>query len=257
MLGADSFQVIACPTCTLARTHPAPSESDGREHFAADDAYYKRFYTDQKELRYRFAAQTLGIIREFKDAGRILDIGCGMGFFVDYAARHGYQCSGIDTSTAATRFAREELNLDVLTADFMHGPFGTPGAFDVVTMNHVLEHVSSPLPFLQKVRRVLKRGGIVVSSSPNFAGLLPRLLKQRWYGLQPSQHVWHFSPKSYAALFEKAGFMVERMGIGSMHYAAGPGWRATLILGLAKVSKALGQGDNLFLVGRVVAVGGN
>ncbi len=249
VLRAEGFEVARCLTCTLARTVPAPRESDGREHFSGDYAYYKGFYTEQKELRYRFAARTLGIVREFKDAGRILDIGCGIGFFVDYAARHGYECVGIDTSPAATRFAREELNLNVLTADFIAESFQTLDAFDVVTLNHVLEHISSPLPFLMKVGRVLKRDGIVISSSPNFAGLLPRLLKRRWYGLQPLQHVWQFSPKSYKALFDKAGFIVQRVSVESMHYAPGPDWRATVIYCLAELSKAVGQGDNVSLVG--------
>jgi len=52
---------------------PAPAESDGREHFAEDYDHYKRFYTEQRELRYDFAARMLHVVRAFKAAGRILD----------------------------------------------------------------------------------------------------------------------------------------------------------------------------------------
>jgi 2-polyprenyl-3-methyl-5-hydroxy-6-metoxy-1,4-benzoquinol methylase len=229
---------------------PAPTESDGQEHFGEEDAHYRRFYVEQRELRYGFAAQMLRLVQEFQPAGRLLDIGCGLGFFLDYAGRRGYRCVGIDTSAAATRFAREELHLDAIAADFMDACFSPSEAFDVVTANHVLEHISQPVPFLEKARRLLKPGGILVSASPNFGGLLPRVLTRRWYGLQPSQHVWQFTPESYKALFQKAGFRIERTEIGSMHYAPGSKWKETVIFCLAKLATAIGRGDNLVMVAR-------
>lgn len=250
MFRIDRVRIVRCPTCGIGRTVPPPPESDGREAFGGDDAYYRRFYTEEAALRYRFAADILAALREFKRSGRILDVGCGMGFFVDYAARAGYRCEGIDTSSAATRFARDELNLDVVTADFMDAAFAPRAGFDAVTLNHVLEHVSKPVAFLRKARRALKPGGVVVSSVPNFGGLLPRMLKGAWYGLQPSQHVWQFTPASLAGVFERAGFVVERLAVGSMHYTPAPDWKATVIFCVAKVSAALGLGDNLMLVAR-------
>jgi len=250
VLIAESFVIVRCTTCTLARTMPAPAESDGREHFAEDYDHYKRFYTEQGELRYDFAARMLHVVRAFKAAGRILDIGCGLGFFLDYARTHGYQCVGIDTSVAAARFAREQLRLNVIASDFMDAQFSASEAFDVVTANHVLEHISLPIPFLDKARRLLKPGGILVSASPNFGGLLPRLLGRRWYGLQPAQHVWQFTPDSYRALFQKAGFRVEQTRIESMHYAPGPDWKGNVIFCLAKLATGIGHGDNLVIVAR-------
>lgn len=250
VLVAETFAIVRCTTCTLARTMPVPAESDGREHFAEDFHHYQRFYTEQCELRYGFAARMLHVVRAFKAAGRILDIGCGLGFFLDYARRHGYQCVGIDTSAAATRFAREQLRLNVIASDFMHAQFSAPDTFDVITANHVLEHISLPIPFLEKARRLLEPGGILISASPNFGGLLPRLLGRRWYGLQPAQHVWQFTPGSYRALFRKAGFRVERTQIDSMHYAPASDWKGNVIFCLAKLATGIGQGDNLVIVAR-------
>ena len=229
---------------------PAPTESDGQEHFAEEDAHYRRFYVEQRELRYGFAAQMLRLVQEFQPAGRLLDIGCGLGFFLEYAGRRGYRCVGIDTSAAATRFAREELHLNAVAADFMDVRFSPSEAFDVVTANHVLEHISQPVSFLVKARRLLRPGGILVSASPNFGGLVPRLLGHRWYGLQPSQHVWQFSPGSYATLFRTAGFTVERTEVTSMHYAFGSGWKGDVCCCLARLATVLGQGDNMILVAR-------
>lgn len=226
---AEAFAIARCAICGLARTLPVPAESDGREHFAEDEAYYRRFYTEQRELRYVFTARMLRVKREFKAAGRILDIGCGLGFFPDYARRHGYECVGIDTSPAATRFARQHLLLDVIAVAFMDARFGSSETFDVVTANHVLEHFSEPVPFLEKAGRLLGR---------------------RWYGLQPSQRVWQFTLASYRALFQMAGLRVERTRIGSMHYAPGPNWKGTVIFCMAKLATAIGQGDNFVVVAR-------
>ncbi|MFI5341334.1 MAG: class I SAM-dependent methyltransferase [Candidatus Methylomirabilales bacterium] len=249
---ADAFAVARCRTCGLARTEPAPAESDGREHFAEDYAHYKRFYDEQRELRYSFVAPPLRLLEEFVGRGRILDVGCGLGFFLDSARQHGYECVGIDTSVGATRFAREDLHLDVVTGDFLAANFEPANPFDAITMNHVLEHISSPIRFLGKVRRLLRPGGVAISASPNYGGLVPRLLGHRWYGLQPSQHVWQFTPGSYAALFRTAGFTVERTEVTSMHYAFGSGWKGDVCCCLARLATVLGQGDNMILVARAL-----
>lgn len=254
-LRADAFEIERCRRCGLGRTCPAPRESDGREHISDNEAYYRRFYVEQAEFRYALAEKTLEVVREFADSGKMLDVGCGMGFFVHRAVQEGYHCVGIDTSPAATRFARERLNLGVTTGDLLDDSFEVDECFDVVTMNHVLEHVSRPMPFLGKVWGALKAGGIVISASPNFSGLVPRVLGARWYGLQPSQHVWQFGRESYAAIFEKVGFRLEALRLGSLHYADGSGWKAKSIFWLARLSDMLGQGDNLTLVARKHVLG--
>ncbi|MBI2217748.1 MAG: class I SAM-dependent methyltransferase [Candidatus Rokubacteria bacterium] len=214
-----------------------------------DAAYYRRFYEEQSEFRRRLTIPMLQVLAEFASTGQILDVGCGLGFFLDVASRHGgYRCVGIDMSTAATDFARCTLGLDVRTGDFSKERFAE--VFDAITMNHVLEHISAPVPFLERARTVLAPGGIVVSSSPNFAGWLARALGARWYGLQPSQHVWQFTPASYATLFRRAGFSVLAVRTGSLYYPWGPGWKAPAVWGVARAAAILGHGDNMFLVAR-------
>lgn len=247
--GAD-FEVVRCAGCTLGRTLPSPGEADGREHFADDDAHYRQSYLAQRALRYAFAAQMLAILQRFKREGRVLDIGCGIGVFVEYARRHGFACEGIDRSSGAARAARDELGVDLVTGNFADQAAAWPGAFDAVTMNHVLEHVSAPVAFLDRVVHVLKRDGVVVSASPNFGGLVPRILGRRWYGLQPSQHVWQFTPESYRAAFERVGLRVEQTIVDAMHYAPGSTWKSMVVYGLARLGKAVGRGDNVFVVGR-------
>lgn len=247
VLAGPGFTVVRCQACGLARTEPLPRD-DG-DPGSDNGAFYERIYREQREFRYALAGAMLEAVLAFGAPGRLLDIGCGMGFFLDLATRRGYACLGIDRSPAATRFARERFKLDVWTGDFIQADVGVE-TFDVVTMNHVLEHVTTPIAFLEKVRKALKPGGTVISSSPNFGGALPRILGGRWNGLQPTEHVWHFTPITYGAAFTRAGFAVAQVQVGSLRYAPGPGWKTTLVFWLARLSTAVGRGDNLVLVGR-------
>jgi 2-polyprenyl-3-methyl-5-hydroxy-6-metoxy-1,4-benzoquinol methylase len=249
-LAGRDFSIVQCRGCTVGLTRPPPVEADGHESFAEDEAYFRRFLEEQGEFRRRLAMPMLRVLERFKPSGRILDVGCGLGFFLDCAAAKGYGCVGIDTSPAATELARRAFGLDVRTGSFGRTALGPDDVFDVITMNHVLEHVSEPVAFLGSAWRALRPGGIVISGSPNFAGLLPALLRERWYGLQPSQHVWQFTPASYARLFSAAGFAVEEVRVGSMHYAPGRRYRGSLVWALARIANAVGRGDNLLLVGR-------
>lgn len=250
VLAGSGFSIVQCRGCTVGLTLPRPVEADGTEHFAEDEAYFRRFLDEQREFRRRLAMPMLRLLERFKPSGRVLDVGCGLGFFLECAAAKGYGCVGIDTSPAATELARRTLGLDVRTGAFGHTALGADDVFDAITMNHVLEHVSEPMPFLRSAWSALRPGGIVISGSPNFAGLVPVLLRERWYGLQPSQHVWQFTRASYVTLFRVAGFAVEEVRIDSLFYARGPGYKGFLTWALARIGEAVGRGDNLLLVGR-------
>lgn len=142
--------------------------------------------------------------------GNLLDIGCGNGEFLSNMRDLGWQVHGVEPDEHAVRFAKEEFNLEL-----HHGTLQSVGfpesSFDVVTMNHVIEHVHDPIALVKECRRVLKRGGRLVVATPNVESIGHRLFKQFWRGLEPPRHLHLFSLKTMQLCAEQAGLKVEML----------------------------------------------
>lgn len=135
---------------------------------------------------------------------RLLDAGCGPGYFVRAARDAGFDACGVEVSRYAVEFARRELGVDV-----RHGT--VPGAdlpagrFDVVTMWDVIEHLPDPLAALRAVAEVLRPGGVVMLSTGDYASLVARLSGRHWHLFNLPEHLWFFTPGSLRRLLRRAG----------------------------------------------------
>lgn len=89
--------------------------------------------------------------------GKLLDIGCGVGFYIACLKRYGWDVKGIDISEWATEFARKKLELNVFTGTVEGNQFNEK--FDIITMYHKLEHLPVPLRTLIKVSEILSDNG--------------------------------------------------------------------------------------------------
>ena len=147
---------------------------------------------------------------------QILEIGCGDGATGAYAKREG-KCGryvGIELVPEAAKLADRVLD-QVFVANVE--TFDLPeqlGPSDVLIASEVLEHLIDPLAVLGKLRRRLAPGALVFASSPNIAhhSTLRMLITGRWdladSGRMDRTHMRWFTPKTYASLFEDAGFEV-------------------------------------------------
>jgi SAM-dependent methyltransferase len=123
-------------------------------------------------------------------AGNLLDVGCGLGFFLKRASSYPeWHVSGCDTSRAAVKFAQRELALE----DVRCGPVENCGFeekhFDMVTLWDVLEHVPEPDPLLSFLRTLLEGNGILFIHTPNVQIQLPKAKVTRLLrGMKPNLH---------------------------------------------------------------------
>jgi 2-polyprenyl-3-methyl-5-hydroxy-6-metoxy-1,4-benzoquinol methylase len=136
---------------------------------------------------------------------RLLEIGCGAGFFLKAAERAGWQVSGIELSEEASRFAVERLGLDVRRERAEETTI-PPGSADVVAMFDVIEHLFEPRSVLTAAARSLVPGGTIVISTPNYDSISRYLLGIDWAVLSPLEHVYYFTEDSLRRLLESAGF---------------------------------------------------
>lgn len=195
-------QVVRCRGCGLVYTNPRPLPQ-------VIAAGYRRSvdpaYVSEDSSRSINAHMSLHVLRRYARGGRLLDVGCNTGFFLN-AARIDFEAHGVEPSEWASDFARQKLRLDVITGTLDQAGFA-PGHFDVVTMNDVVEHFTDPLAALRQAAGLVRPGGHLYLVTPDIRSLSARLLRGRWWGLRPA-HLYYFSAETLERMLRQAGFEV-------------------------------------------------
>jgi 2-polyprenyl-3-methyl-5-hydroxy-6-metoxy-1,4-benzoquinol methylase len=221
------FHVLKCLHCGLVFVSPHPQKE--LIESAHSDDYYAPWLNDQRSRRIRMwekRLQTLNSLAGHK--GRLLDVGCAEGLFLEQAVKDGWSVTGTEISPFAVRHGKEKLSLNVMQGELADMKF-PDDSFDAVTMWHVLEHTVNPVGVLSEIRRVLKDDGVFVMAIPNLDNILSqfayRLIRGRRIHLfDPDDrelHLYHFTPRTIRMASEKAGFHVQKilpdMGIVQWH----------------------------------------
>jgi SAM-dependent methyltransferase len=148
-------------------------------------------------------------------SGRLLDIGCGLGFFLQVVAQQAaWEAFGWEISATAVQYARHTLGLSQVVGGRLEDAGWPPGWCDVITMWDVLEHVPDPGPLLRQCHALLKSGGYCFMHTPNVRIQLPKArLKRLVRGMRPEvnylhprDHVHHYSAPSLRRLLQRHGF---------------------------------------------------
>jgi SAM-dependent methyltransferase len=148
-------------------------------------------------------------------SGRLLDMGCGLGFFLKrVAASADWSVHGCEVSPVAAKYCREVQRLPDVACEPLADYHGADASFDIVTMWDVLDHLAAPDPVLRRCHGLLKNDGLLFIRTPNIRIQLPRarlnkLLSQNGdapAGLQPFDHQHHYSASSLRRLLTRNGF---------------------------------------------------
>lgn len=154
-------------------------------------------------------------IEELIARGRLLDVGCSYGAFLQVAAERGWQAEGVELSRLTAEFARRERGLKVFSGTVEEAAF-PDGSFQAITLWDVIEHFDNPVATLWELNRILAPGGILFvftinqESLLNTVGhLLYRLTLRRWKHLMTLfydiHHNFFFSPETIRGLLRRAG----------------------------------------------------
>jgi 2-polyprenyl-3-methyl-5-hydroxy-6-metoxy-1,4-benzoquinol methylase len=169
------------------------------------DTAYSGLESDGRKQRYvylNFRNKLEQIEKRVGRRGKLLDVGCSFGFFLDAARQRGWSVEGVDISSYAAKYASCRFKLSVQNAAVTEARFA-PQAFDVITLWEVVEHLPRPVEALRHLSRFLTDDGIMVFGTPNVASYLAMLQGKRWRNWEPPAHLLYFSPQSMNRLFEE------------------------------------------------------
>jgi SAM-dependent methyltransferase len=137
--------------------------------------------------------------------GRLLDVGCGSGAFLAQMSALGWRTEGIDPDPAAVAGARKAgVSVTQGTLDDLE-PAEHAGAFDAITLSHVIEHLHDPAGNMRRINLLLRPGGLLWIATPNLEALGLRRFGRDWLGLDPPRHLVLFTRASLERLLRSAG----------------------------------------------------
>lgn len=138
--------------------------------------------------------------------GKLLDVGCAFGDFLDAAQKLGWKkVDGLEVSSYAVSKSKEKgLNVKKSTLDEWWSK--NRNSYDVVTYQDVIEHITNPLSELKMVYKILKPGGTLFIVTPDIGGWWFKILRSYWYHFKPGEHVVYFSHSTMRLALEKTGF---------------------------------------------------
>ena len=193
------FVVGRCMGCGLVYLNPRPGPTELQDHYPP--TYYGPLSREIPPAYYWRLAQ----IEKHHKGGRILDVGCANGAFLSFLESSGWDVYGTDNSSFAIEIAARHLN-DRVTCSSLLSADHPPDRFDVITLFEVLEHVPEPVDHLREIHRILKPGGCVCLSVPNYSSLERAVFGRWWNGLDIPRHLFQFAPDTLRKLFSKTGF---------------------------------------------------
>lgn len=214
LIRKGGWTVLKCAGCGLGFLDPRPGADELQGLYAAEyfqEQYDRGLLPDSPEMKRRLSQEThrVRFFRHLKKTGRVLDIGCGMGYFLQACRLQGYEVEGMDISADSAAYMQTVLQIRVRTGTAASIDYAGD-SFDVITMWHFLEHTPDPRVYLEKARKWLKPSGLLVLDVPNYDGTDARKTWSAWKGWQLPYHLFHFTPATIGGLLERSGFRVIR-----------------------------------------------
>jgi SAM-dependent methyltransferase len=215
--GSALSDIVRCRSCGHMQLDRFPSDDELDSAYAGAES---EDYIEEEEGQRATARVALERIeRAAPERGRLLDVGCWVGFLLAEARARGWETVGIEPSEFARGHARGVLGLDVLDADLFTADLPS-GAFDAVVLGDVLEHLVRPGDGLDRIAALLRPGGVLYIAVPDAGSRLARRMGARWWSVIPT-HVQYFTRSSLSGLLGAHGYEVLWMGTAPKSFTVG------------------------------------
>ena len=204
-----AYRLVRCSRCQLVFVADPPTADELRAYYdhlwreERDPQRRGEAFVDQQLRAQRFQRR-LNELARLTTPGRVLDLGCKDGLFLALAQQRGWQPQGLELTVEAAQQAQQRgLPVAVGAVAELHWP---EASFDVVTVWHLIEHVTDPLTLLRDIHRLLKPGGLLAIETPNIASRAFRHDGAAWEYLAPPQHLCYFNDQSLRHALTQAGY---------------------------------------------------
>lgn len=207
----ENFTIVACNDCGFKFTNPRPDDSVLGNYYKAEE--YISHTNTKKGLvnklyhlvRTRTLKKKLNLVRSYVSRGTILDYGCGTGMFLNVCKKAGWEAYGMEPDDEARKIA-SAANLNLFSDKSRINTYITDKKFNVITLWHVLEHVTDMDETLSFFKNRLDKKGVLVIAVPNHVSYDAKHYGEYWAAYDVPRHLHHFEKKTIKQLVESKGF---------------------------------------------------
>ena len=196
--------LYACGKCNFVFSAKIPTDQELYKHYVK----YKRddYLSPITIKRYN---EILDEFEPFRKTNRLIDIGCGIGYFLEEAEKRGWEVYG-------TEYTEEAIEICSKKGISMQKGVLTPSnydleSFDIITSFEVIEHINNPREELNNFYKLLRKGGIVYVTTPNFNSILRYRLKSAYNVICYPEHLSYYTPKTLNKVFNKSRFKTNKI----------------------------------------------
>jgi SAM-dependent methyltransferase len=204
--------ILRCRSCGLGRTEAQafnPTSYYTSDYFSGRRSDgYANYLGSELVLRREFA-RTVKFIRKWHGRGRLLEVGCAYGYFLQEAKPY-FDVFGIELAADAAIHCRKS-GYQVVTGTADETTLHQIGSTDVIVLLDVIEHLPDPRETLRLLTRHLNPGGIIIITTGEFDSHVARLFGRRWRLMTPPQHLWFFSRDSLRKIASSLGLRLEHV----------------------------------------------
>ena len=215
IIDATPFKVLRCHSCEFV--YVTPRVPDNQLHRVYEGNYFESGtaedygysdYLREGQGHSRTFGRKAAAMKLDQRTGRLLEVGCAGGFFLDIARNMGYEVEGIEISKSAVDFAKNRLDIPSIHQGCLEDVNVKKNHYDVIALWDVIEHLADPFATLRRLRTFLKEDGVLVMQTQDVNSWAAKLLGRRWHHYKHLEHIYHFSPKTMRRALNEAGFEI-------------------------------------------------
>lgn len=197
--GENHF-LIKCRKCGLVCSELIPSDETLLDYYHSYPSYER--LSELTVIRYH---EILDKLEPFRNTNNLLEAGCGFGFFLEEARKRNWNVYGTELSiTALQECKRKDLRVWESPDELLQT---SAGQFDAIVSIEVIEHLANPVKEIEKYNMLLRSGGALYITTPNFNSLSRQLLNSRWNVIQYPEHIYYFTLGTIRKLLTKNEFL--------------------------------------------------
>jgi 2-polyprenyl-3-methyl-5-hydroxy-6-metoxy-1,4-benzoquinol methylase len=196
--GYEKDYLVKCHSCSFVFSDRIPTTEEL-------ELFYKDYGTNHylSPITVKRYHEILDSFEPFRKNNRLLDIGCGIGLFLDVAKERGWEVYGIEFSENLVSIC-ESKNIKMEKGSITESTFSNE-YFDIITSFEVLEHTNNPNEQINSIYKLLRKGGATYVTTPNFNSLLRFWLKSSYININYPEHITYFTKKTLNRLLIGSG----------------------------------------------------